>query len=420
MFNESDVRILLANKFYGPKGGAESVVLQTTRLLEDAGHEVVPFAMRQEGDEPSDWSRYFVPTRAYFDGSRIRRAGDSLAAIYSFDARRHLRALLRVAPPDLAHLHNVYHQLTLSIVDELRAARVPIVMTLHDYKPACPNYQLLTHDGLCERCVGGAYWNAVRHRCLKGSVAGSAIAAVEAYLNRIRRQYHKIDLFLTPSDFLRDIMVRAGLPEARIAVLRNAVRVAPSERSVPPHRRFVYFGRLAAEKGLDVLLTASAQLDPGIEVVLVGAGHLETELRRRVEREALPVRLTGFVSGDALTRELLAATATVLPAEWYENCPMSVLEAGALGVPTVASNIGGIPELISSRVDGLLVPPGDAGALAKAINEVAARPAWAAALGEAARQRVSERHNEESYSDALLAHYGRVVGDGRSEPARGS
>lgn len=413
------MRVLLANKFYGPRGGAESVVLQTKRLLERAGHEVVPFAMRQEGDVPSVWSDYFVPTRDYFAGSMLRRAGDSLAAIYSFDARRQLRALLRVAPPDLAHLHNVYHQLTLSIVDELRTARVPIVMTLHDYKAACPNYQLLTHDGLCERCVGGAYWNAIRHRCLKGSVAGSAIAAAEAYLSRIRGQYRKIDLFLTPSAFLRDIMVRAGLPAARIAVLRNAVPAALQTRPVPSRPRFLYFGRLSTEKGLDVLLSASAQLVAGIEVVLLGAGPLEAHLRERIERERLPVRLNGFATRDMLTRELLAATAAVLPSQWYENCPMSVLEAGALGVPSIASDIGGIPELISSGVDGLLVPPGNVDALGDAMNEVAARPEWAAVLGEAARRGISQRHNEEGYGEALLAHYRRVVG-GVREPARRS
>ena len=224
--------------------------------------------MHYEDGEPTAWSEYFVPTREYFEGSVVRRVGDSLAAIYSFDARRRLRRLLRVARPDVAHLHNVYHQLSLSIVDELRSARVPIVMTLHDYKAACPSYQLLTHDGLCQRCVGGGYWNAVRHRCIKGSIAGSAVAAAEAYLNRLRGQYRKVDLFLAPSAFLRDIMVRAGLPSGRVEVLRNAVPIEPAPRPSPTRPKFVYAGRLSPEKGVEWILDASSSFGSELEVVV--------------------------------------------------------------------------------------------------------------------------------------------------------
>jgi len=384
-------------------------VLQTERLLSEAGHDVVPFAMSDDGNDPSEWSDYFVPARHYFEGSTVRRVGDSLAVIYSLDARRRLRGLLRAARPDVAHLHNVYHQLSLSIVDELRSARIPIVMTLHDYKAACPNYHLLTHDGLCQRCVGGAYWNAVRHRCLKGSVAGSAIAAVEAYVNRIRKQYAKVDLFLAPSTFLRDVMVRAGLPPNRIEVLRNAVPAAARPRPVPAHPRFVYFGRLSAEKGVDAILDASAEISAGIDLTVFGTGPLEDDLRRRVEREGLAVQLKGFVSREVLEDELTTTTAALLPSKCYENCPMSLLEAGALGVPTIASDIGGIPELVTSGVDGLLVPVGDGRALAEAVNRLAAAPALVASLGEAAHRRVSEQHDEARYAEALLAYYVRVL-----------
>lgn len=405
MFNERVVRVLIANKFYARRGGAESVVLQTQRLLERAGHEVIPFAMAQDGGEASEWSSFFVPTRAYFDGPRLGRVRHSLAAIYSFDARRRLRALLREASPDVAHLHNIYHQLTLSIVDELRAAGVPIVMTLHDYKAACPNYQLLTHDGLCQRCVGGAYWNAVRHRCLKRSLAGSAIAAAEAYLNRMRRQYAKVDLFLAPSRFLRDVMIRAGLPAGRIEVLPNAVRAAAEPRPVPRSPKFVYVGRLSEEKGLDVLLDASARLPSGIEIVIVGGGPLDAHLRQRVERERLPVRMRGFASSEEVVVELSSASAALLPSQCYENCPMAILEAGAVGVPTIASDIGGVPELIAPDVDGVLVPPGDVAALASAMTDLADEPRRATALGAAAHARVAERHSEDAYGEALLIRY---------------
>jgi glycosyltransferase involved in cell wall biosynthesis len=405
----SAMRVLLAHKFYGPRGGAESVVLQTQRVLERAGHEVVPFAMHQDDDLPSPWSGYFVPTRRYFDGSLIRRSADSLAAIYSLTARRKIRELVRAAPPDVAHLHNVYHQLTLSIVDELRAARVPMVMTLHDYKPACPAYLLRTHDGLCQRCVGGRYWNAVRHRCLKGSLAGSAVAAAEAYLNRLRGQYAKIDLFLAPSEFMRQMMIRAGLPAERLELVPNAVPLGKPSRHTPPERPlFVFLGRFSEEKGVDDLLTASAALRGVADVVLAGDGPLDAQLRTRVESEQLPVVFAGFVGSEQLEAQILAATAIVLPSRVYENCPMAILEAGALGVPTVASDIGGIPELITHGVDGMLVPCGDAEALADALRALADDPVRAAELGAAAQERVQRLHAEDRYENDLLRCYDRV------------
>lgn len=413
MFN-APVRVLLVNKFLAPRGGAESVVLQTRRLLEAAGHEVIPFGMRTDAAvEQEPWTQFLVPERQYFDGNPLRRARDAVATVYSLDVRSRLRALLRHVRPDIAHLHNVYHQLTLSVVDELKAQRIPMVMTLHDYKVACPAYQLLTHDGVCERCVGGAFWHVVRHRCLKSSIAGSVLVAVEAYLSRARRQYEKIDRFLAPSRFLRDVVVRAGLPANRIAVLPNAVAVAAAPRPQPESPVFLFAGRLSAEKGIDTLLEAAGRARAVPEIRIAGAGPLEALLRDRLGREGLPIRLLGFLGREQVVAELSSATAALVPSKWYENCPLAILEAAALGVPTIASDIGGIPELITSSVDGILVPPGDSEALAQAMDELARDRGHAAALGRAAYERVQAQHCEDRYLQALLGHYEAVVAGAR-------
>lgn len=403
------VRVLLVNKFFVARGGAETVVLQTRRLLEEAGHEVVLFGMRTGAETDEPWLSFFVSERRYFDGPLLRRVRDAASTVYSFEARRRLRDLLRSAQPEVAHLHNVYHQLTLSLLDELEAQRIPTVMTLHDYKPACPAYQLLTHDGVCERCLGGAYWNAVRHRCLKGSLVGSALVALEAYLARVRRLYAKVDRFLAPSVFLRDVMVRAGMPRKAIEVLPNAVPLAPAPRPQPAPASFLYAGRLSWEKGIDTLLEAVALARGPLEVRIAGEGPAAADVRRRVEAEALPVQLLGFLEREDVAGELVRATASLLPSRCYENCPMAILEAGARGVPTIASRIGGIPELVTSGVDGMLVPPGDAPALASALDELAHDRERAAALGQAAYARVRARHSEDGYREALLAHYEAAV-----------
>ena len=101
---------------------------------------------------------------------------------------------------DVAHLHNVYHQLSPSILAPLHRAGIPVVMTVHDYKLVCPVYTLVSHGEMCERCVGGHFQNAVRRRCNRGSLAGSALVAGETWLHRTLRLWeHGVDVFVTPS-----------------------------------------------------------------------------------------------------------------------------------------------------------------------------------------------------------------------------
>jgi glycosyltransferase involved in cell wall biosynthesis len=403
------VKVLLVNKFHRQVGGAETVAFETKRLLEAAGHEVAEFAMEHEANMPSPWSPYFARRRDFVNGSRTRRTRDSLASIYSFDARRRLRKLIHEFEPNIAHLHNVYHQLTLSIIDELRAARVPAVMTVHDYKPVCPNYQLLTHDGVCRRCIGGAYHNAVIHRCVKGSLAGSAVAAAEAYLMRARRQYEKLGALVSPSRFLADILVEDGHPPERVRVIPNPVVTA----AAPPagsraEREFIFAGRLVAEKGVRVLAAAAGLLTTHARIVVYGEGPLRGELER-VAAAGARLEVRGFAARSVVERQLQTATALLLPSVCYENCPMAVLEAGAAGAAVIASRIGGIPELVCDGETGILVDPGDARQLAASIDALAVDGERAVRLGQAAYARVAERHAPDRYASSVVDLYRSIM-----------
>jgi glycosyltransferase involved in cell wall biosynthesis len=257
------------------------------------------------------------------------------------------------------------------------------------------------------RCVTGPSVNAVVHRCIKGSVAASAVATLEASVARFRGLYDKVDRFVAPSLFLRDVMVAGGFASDRIDVVPNPIQVVERDPHAMRQRRFVYVGRLAAEKGLSTLFDAIALVrTPGIEFDVYGDGPLGDELRRRVEIERLPVALHGRVGPGEVSSALTRARALVLPSVWYENCPMSILEASAAGVPTIASRIGGVPELVEDGVSGLLVAADDARALAEAIEMLANDDRRAAELGGGALERVRTRHSPERYRSRILATYG--------------
>jgi glycosyltransferase involved in cell wall biosynthesis len=218
-----------------------------------------------------------------------------------------------------------------------------------------------------------------------------------------------VDRFVAPSAFLRDRVVEGGLPPDRVTVLPNPVAVADAPREPPAGPpRVVYAGRLVAEKGVRTLLNAVSAFPPGVRLAVVGSGRLEREVRDRVRAERLPVDLLGPTDPAGVGAHLRASTAAVLPALWWENCPMAVLEAAAQGVPVVASAVGGIPELVDDGVTGRLVAPGDADTLATAVTDLVADPEAARRMGRLAWERVRERHDPAVHVDALERCYEEV------------
>jgi glycosyltransferase involved in cell wall biosynthesis len=398
------VRVLLVGNHWTPgPGGAETMMVLTADLLRAAGHEVVPFAVAEEGTLPTP-VRNRLPAPAG-DGARTR-FGEAWAGTWSPRAYRSLRLVVEEVRPDVAHVHHIYERLTPAVLDALRHAGVPAVMTLHDYKPVCPNYRLFTDGAPCTRCLSGRYVEVVRHRCLEGSRWRSVAAAVEAYAARVRGLYRRVDRFIAPSAFLRDRVVEGGLPADRIDVLPNPVVAAPEPRQVRAEPPVVlYASRLVAEKGVHPLLDAAALLPAGVRLRMVGSGRLERQVRARVAAEDLPVDVLGPRPPAEVAAHLCGAAAAVLPALWWENCPMAVLEAAAVGVPVVASAVGGIPELVADGETGVLVPPGDVAALAGALTALVEDRAGAARMGRGAWSRVRARHDPQAHVAALVATY---------------
>ena len=403
------MNVLLIGSYFRPgPGGAETVLRDTETLLRRTGHTTAVFATAEPDTYPNPSLPYYPPRLPDHPAPLSIAACES---IYSFRARQRLVELVRKQRPDVAHLHNIFEQLTLSIVDALHDATVPIVYTSHDYRPVCPNYRMLAPDGLCDRCVRThRYWHAVRLRCHHSSLSASVRVAAESYLSRWLHQYDKIDRFIAPSRFMRDVLSRGGLPAERIDVIQNCVdQTAPIDRVISQPPRFVYFGRFEPEKGLDDLLTAAHRLRSGVRVELYGAGPLEEHLRRRIAAEHLPIDIRGYVPLRDIRPALASAVAAVLPARWHENCPMSILEAAACAVSTISTPLGGIPELIDNGHDGLLVPCDQPAALADAMNTLTDNPALALTLGRHAQQRIHDKHRPDLHANALIATYHHAI-----------
>lgn len=359
------MRIIQVNKFLYPKGGADKYCLTLINELATLGHEIIPFGMNDEKNISSTWSNYFSQNIDYHQsGSSLQKA---TRLIWNREAAVQFAKLLDASKPDLIHCHNIYHQLSPSILVEAKKSNIPVVMTLHDYKLICPNYLLFSHGEICERCVGHSPWHCLTHNCYN-SYTRSALAATESWLhNKVWHVYRDcVDLFIAPSQFMKDKMIAGGWSENKIIVLTNpAPELNFSDESSD---NLLYFGRLSKEKGVDVLIKALPSTIEKLDIV--GSGDSEAELKELVSKLKLNDRVIfhGSKHGLELNNFIKSAKAVIVPSIWYENMSLVLLEALAQGKIIIASSVGGNPELIEEGKTGWLFPLGDSSALAAKIN----------------------------------------------------
>ncbi|WP_199194728.1 glycosyltransferase family 4 protein [Phyllobacterium phragmitis] len=399
-------RLLAINNYFYRRGGAESIFFEHMQLFQEIGWDVVPFAMQHPENRASPWSEYFVSEIEYGRKSspltKIVQAGK---IIYSFEAQRKIEALIERAPPDIAHAHNVYHHISPSIFPTLKKAGIPTVMTVHDLKLACPAYKMLVDGHICEECRGGRIYNVVRHRCIKQSTALSGLVLLETMVHRGLGLYrHKVDKFVVPSRFYREKLIEWGWPPEQLVYISNFVDTQGFSTDWEESDYFVYAGRLAPEKGIATLIRAAALSKQ--RLVIAGTGPEEKALRALAEELGADVAFAGHVSGERLARLIGEAKALVLPSEWYENAPVSILEAYALGRPVIGADIGGIPEMIIKGETGMTAVSGDAEDLARVISIMAdLPPAARARMGSNGRDWIAREFSSDAYRDRMVDLY---------------
>lgn len=402
------MKILLVNKYFYLRGGSERVFFNEAELLRGRGHRVIFFSMAGAPNLPSDRSGCFIEAIDYErPGSFGKRLAAGLKIIYSREAAKKIGRLLDRERPEIAHLHNIHHQISPSILPALRDRRVPVVMTLHDYKMVCPAYTLFREGRVCEECRGGRYYRCFLHRCTKRSFPKSLLNAVEMYLHHsVLDLYRLVDVFISPSRFLRDKILEMGF--------RKEVVYLPYSFSLRDYRpppgpgdgSVCYFGRLSAEKGLSTLLEAMEGIDAPVKII--GEGPAGGALRERAAGRLPSARFLGRRSGEELRSEIAASRLVVVPSRWYENRPSSVLEAFALGKPVIGSRIGGIPELVIDGETGFTFRPGDAADLREKIRALLADPGLGERMGRAGRRYVESDLDPDRYWPKLMEVYRRA------------
>jgi len=401
------MKILLINNStrLSTGGGPAYCVLALEKILQENGCEVKIFTADKDLDQPY----YLMPKiddHVIASKNIFKKASAAIQTIYNRESKDHIRNLIETFKPDIVHCHNIYNLITPSIFPVLKSKGIPIVMTLHDLKLACPNHRMFTEGAVCERCKKHKYYNAFLHRCFRNSRQVSLVGMLEAYTHYFMRSFSRyIDLFISPSRFFKEKMTEWGIPSKKIVQLNNFVSLKPY---IEPRKKnqFFYFGVLSEIKGNTILLQAMTHLKNKAELVIGGTEPREEGLQKIISDKKLSnIKLLGFLEARERDQVIQESIASIIPSLFYDNQPTTVLETMACGRPVIASRIGGIPEMVSDGKEGLLVKPDHSVDLAQKMDWLLEHPTEALEMGKRGQKTIQDSFSPEKHLEKTMEVY---------------
>lgn len=349
------MKILLIDVYHYHKGGAETVCLNTGKILEEHGHNVIYFALQWDKNLSCKQDRFFPLSKETRKGF-FRNVLNLIHYFYYADAARKIEQLILDEKPDIAHIHLLWGQISSSILPVLKKYQIPIVFTMHDFRLVCPAYSFKDgHNRICEACAGKKFYKCVTHKCTKGSYFLSFFMAGEQYFrNYFFYPIKYVNGFIYVSNFAKEKLEKY-MPQMKNVpniTLYNFSTEILSNSFYSSKKYFLYFGRLSYEKGVETLMRAFAQL-PECTLKIAGTGPLKNDLNEFKQKHKLNnVEFVGYKCGEELVNLVRDAYFVIVPSEWYENNPMSIVESYSTGTPVIGARIGGIPEIIIDEKTG--------------------------------------------------------------------
>lgn len=367
------MKVLLIDVYHYNRGGAETVCFNTGSMLEEHGHQVVYYALRWKENKKSKFEKYFPESKETRKGI-FRQVINLRNYFYYPDAAKKMEMLIKEEKPDIAHIHLMWGQISPSIFPVLKKYNIPIILTIHDYRIVCPAYSFKDGKGnICEACNGKDFYRCFTHKCTKGSYFLSFFMAAEQYFrNRFFYPLNYIDGFIYVSNFAKKIHEKY-MPDIKkkqhITLYNFSQSITDTPKELPLTKYYLFFGRLSYEKGVETLIQAFEK-QPALNLKIAGTGPLENILKDKVKTKNIKnIEFVGFKKGKDLKNLIEQAYMTIVPSEWYENNPMSIIESYSVGTPVIGANIGGIPEIIQENMNGFIFQSKDVESLIACIKK---------------------------------------------------
>lgn len=383
------MKILQVHNFYQQPGGEDQVFRSERDLLVAHGHQVVQLTRHNDGINGM---------------SRLRVAA---ATIWNRSIYREVRRLIKQEKPTLAHFHNTFPLISPAAFHAAQAERVPVVLTLHNYRLICPNGLLFRDGSVCEDCMGHSVpWPGVVHGCYRDSRAATGVTAVMLAWHRLLRTWHdRVSVYVCMTEFARRKFAEAGLPAHKIVVKPHFVQDPGTGNGSGGYALFV--GRLSPEKGVATLLKAWKLLGGRIPLKIVGDGPLVDVATESVR--ALPgVEMLGHLPPQQVLALMGRAVCLIVPSESYETFGRVVVEAFAVGTPVIAADLGAVAELVEDGRTGVRFRPGDAVDLAAKVDHLLSAQTTLVSMRREARDTYEKRYTPEVSYHMMLGIYARA------------
>ncbi len=398
------MKVLLANKFFYPRGGDCIHTMQLKQLLISKGHEVAVYSMQYADNIDIKDVKYWPEEVSFSSKSPIQLYKALLRPFGDKEVRRCFKKQLKAFKPDIVHLHNIHSQLSPSIAEVAKELNIAVLWTLHDYKLLCPAYTFIDNEGnICEECYINP--NAVyRKKCIKGSLLGSIIGYLESKKWNRERIENAVDQFISPSLFLRNKMHEGGYSNQIVSHIYNFAddQKFQNEIYLTRKKQVVYVGRLSKEKGVETLCKAFGSLKE-VELKIIGDGPLRENLVTKYSSDQ--ISFLGFRDWEFIKNVLSESSLLVIPSEWYENNPLTIIEALALGTPVLGARIGGITELVNQD-NGMLFNPRDVTDLKRKLEEMVQKEDW---NYEEINEQAKRKFSQENYYQSLIKLYKQYI-----------
>lgn len=355
--NERKYRVLQVHNYYQIPGGEDTVVANEKKMLEDHGHKVILYSRNNsELKSMSKLQKLILP----------------LTTVFNLRTYREVKKLIKAEHIDIVHVHNTLNLISPSVYYAARAMRVPVVQTIHNFRLLCPGATFYRDGNICEDCVSKGLMCAIKHSCYRNSKFQTLACVISTKIHRMTGIYGKIN-YICLTDFNKKKLLQLKqIKVERVFVKSNFVETA-TEKIVPygqRHNQFIFVGRLDKLKGIDILFEAWKQMRRASapRLIVCGTGPMEVWCREFLKNNDVNIEMAGFVPNKEARQLIANSKALILPTQWYEGFPMTIVEAYSVGTPVIGSDIGNVGSLIEEGTTGLKFNSWDSKSLINAVN----------------------------------------------------
>lgn len=413
------MKIALVNYRYFISGGPERYMFNIKEILEQNGHIVAPFSIKHNMNVKSEYDSYFLDAIGTGNEvynheypkdlkTKVKVVGRML---YSFEAKRKFKQFLYEVQPDIVYILHFQNKLSCSIIEAAREMHIPVVQRISDFGHICPNAHLYRAKlGICENCTSKSLFQAVKHKCISDSYTHSALKAFSLAIMNVNRVKDKVDAFVFPSSFTMNKYIESGFDKMKtyhIPTFFNAEQLAQS-KEISYGDYAVFVGRIEKEKGVETLINAFLKTNHKLIIIGFSNDNYDNYLKNKIQGREDQISFLGKLDFIEISEYLKKCLFTVVPSEWYENFPNTVLESFAFKKAVLATNIGSLPEIVNES-NGFCFDYASSDSLKEKIDYMFSNIKESHKKGEKGYQKLYSEYSAKNHYNKLIAVFESVI-----------